>query len=359
MTILMTPAKVGRYTLRNRLVMSPMTRSRCDDATGIPTDLVPVYYGQRASAGLIITEGTGPSPMSKGYVRTPGIHSAGQVAGWRKVCDAVHAKGGLIFLQIMHCGRIAHPDMLPGHAQPLAPSAVKAAGQSFTNAGMRDHAEPRALLAEEVRAIVQEHANATALALEAGFDGVELHAASGYLAEQFLSSKTNLRTDEYGGSIEKRARFILEALAAMIAVAGADRVGMKIAPEMGFNDIADATPKETYRHLVERIAPLGMAYLHVQLFGAKFDYHGALRPLFKGAYLHGSGLTQQTAEKLIASREADATVFGSLYLANPDLIERFAKGAALNVPDKDTFYTPGPKGYIDYPAMATETVPVT
>ena len=352
MTNLLTPAKVGRYTLRNRLVMSPMTRSRCDDSTGIPTDLVPVYYGQRAGAGLIITEGTGPSPMSKGYVRTPGIYSSGQVGGWRKVCDAVHAKGGLIFLQVMHCGRIAHPEMLPGKAQPLAPSAVKAAGQSFTNAGMRDHAEPRALGAEEVRTIVKEYATATRLALEAGFDGVELHAASGYLPEQFLSSKTNLRSDEYGGSVERRARFIVDVLQAMIAVAGADRVGMKIAPEMGFNDIADATPKETYRHLVERIAPFGMAYLHVQLFGAKFDYHGTLRRLFKGAYLHGSGLTQQTAERLIESREADATVFGSLYLANPDLPERFAKGAALNAPDQSTFYTPGAKGYTDYPVLA-------
>lgn len=354
MSLLFTPVKVGRYTLRNRLVMSPMTRSRSDDVSLAPTELMPVYYGQRASAGLIITEGTSPSPMGKGYLRTPAIYSEEQVQGWLTVTDAVHARGGLIFLQLMHCGRISHTSMLPGGAQPVAPSAIRAEGQAFTNSGKQDLSEPRALSTGEVAAVVEEFAAATRHALAAGFDGVELHAASGYLPEQFLSSKTNIRSDAYGGSVENRARFIMEALAAMIAVAGGDRVGIKIAPEMNFNDISDDTPQETYRHLVEKISTLGLAYLDVHLYGAKFDYHAALRPLFKGAYLHGSGLTQQTAERLIDTGQADAVVFGSLFLANPDLPERFMHGAALNAPDKNTFYTSGAAGYTDYPAMTAE-----
>ena len=352
MNSLFTSTPLGRYRLRNRIVMSPMTRSRCDDATGVPPALVATYYGQRASAGLIVTEGTAPSPMGKGYVRTPGIYSDEQVSGWRRVTDAVHAQGGLIFIQLMHCGRISHPSMLPGNAWPIAPSAIKAAGQAFTNSGLRDFPGPRALSTAETQAVIQEYGTATRHALAAGFDGVELHAASGYLPEQFLSSKTNVRTDEFGGPLENRMRFIVETLEVMIAAAGSDRVGIKLAPEMNFNDIADETPQHTYLHLVERISQLGLAYLQVHLFGTRHDYHGMLRPLFKGAYLHGAGLTQPSAARLIETREADAAVFGSLYLANPDLPERFRAGAALNVPDKRTFYTTGPIGYTDYPTLA-------
>ncbi len=350
MSKLFTPIQVGRYTLPNRLVMAPMTRSRSDEA-GVPSDLVATYYEQRADAGLIIAEGTFPSAMGKGYVRTPGIYSDEQVAAWKKVTSAVHAKGGKIFLQIMNCGRISHPSMLPNNAQPIAPSAIKAAGQSWTGAGMEDFVTPRELTTDEVAGVVAEYRLATRRALEAGFDGVELHTASGYLPEQFLSSGTNQRKDKYGGSVENRARFVLDTLKEMIAEAGADRVGIKISPEMNFNDISDANPQETYTHLVKQLAPLNLAYLHVALFGAKTDYHALLRPLFKGTYLMGSGLDKAKAEQVLDSNQADATVFGGAFLANPDLVERFKQNAPLNTPNKDTFYSPGAEGYTDYPTL--------
>jgi N-ethylmaleimide reductase len=350
MSKLFTPIQVGRYTLPNRLVMAPMTRSRSDEA-GVPSDLVATYYEQRADAGLIIAEGTFPSAMGKGYVRTPGIYSDEQVAAWKKVTNAVHAKGGKIFLQIMNCGRISHPSMLPNNAQPIAPSAIKAAGQSWTGAGMEDFVMPRELTTDEVAGVVAEYRLATRRALEAGFDGVELHTASGYLPEQFLSSGTNQRKDKYGGSVENRARFVLDTLKEMIAEAGADRVGIKISPEMNFNDISDANPQETYTYLVGQLAPLNLAYLHVALFGAKTDYHALLRPLFKGTYLMGSGLDKAKAEQVLESNQADATVFGGAFLANPDLVERFKQNAPLNTPNKDTFYSPGAEGYTDYPTL--------
>ena len=343
--------RIGRYRLRNRLVMAPMTRSRADDATGVPSALAAQYYAQRADAGLIITEGAFPSPMGKGYVRTPGIHSAAQIEGWRRITDAVHARGGLIFLQLMHTGRISHPSMLPGGATPVAPSAIAAAGQTYTATGLQDFVVPRALDTDEIAAIVDEYRLATRHALQAGFDGVELHAASGYLPEQFLSSGTNQRTDRYGGSPENRARFIVEVLEAMIAEAGSDRVGIKISPEMGFNSVTDAAPQETYQYLVQRVSTLQLAYLHLARTGSAFDYRALVRPLFNGALLLGGGLDRESAASLIASRDADAAVFGSLYLANPDLLQRFVAGAPLNAPERETFYTDGPQGYIDYPVL--------
>ncbi|MFZ5556130.1 MAG: alkene reductase [Pseudomonadota bacterium] len=342
---------IGRYPLKNRLVMAPMTRSRADD-NGVPSELVPTYYAQRAGAGLIISEGIYPSPMGKGYVRTPGIHSDAQVAAWKKVTDAVHAKGGLIFAQIMHAGRISDPSFLPGGATPVAPSAVRPNGQSYTDEGMKPHVTPRALALEEIPGVIAEYAQATRRALEAGFDGVELHGASGYLPMQFLSSGANRRTDRYGGSAENRARFIVETLRAMVTVAGADRVGIKLSPEMAFNDITDANPAETYAALVTAISSMGLAYLHVTPYGKDVDYHALLRPLFHGPYLAGAGLTQASAERLLQKGTADAAVFGTLFLANPDLPERFRRGAALNAPDQSTFYSPGPMGYIDYPTLA-------
>jgi N-ethylmaleimide reductase len=347
---LFAPLNVGRYALANRIVMAPMTRSRADDA-GVPGELVPVYYAQRASAGLIVTEGTFPSPMGKGYVRTPGIHSDAQVAAWKKVTEAVHGKGSRIFLQLMHAGRISDPSFLPGNATPVAPSAVQPKGASYTDQGMKPYVTPRALETSEIPSVIEEYADATRRALEAGFDGVELHAASGYLPMQFLSSGSNLRTDRYGGSAEKRARFSVEALQAMAAVAGADRVGIKLSPEMAFNDITDADPVETYTTLVQAIGNMGLAYLHVALFGAPTDYHSLLRPLFRGAYLAGGGLTRESAEALLHAGTADAVVFGSLFVANPDLPLRFRLKAPLNQPDSTTFYTPGAKGYIDYPML--------
>jgi N-ethylmaleimide reductase len=351
MNALFTPTQIGRYTLPNRLVMSPMTRSRADNETGVPSELAISYYGQRADAGLIISEGTQPSAMGKGYVRTPGIHTAAQVQAWKAVTDEVHRKGGRIFLQLMHTGRISHPSLLPDQATPVAPSAVQAAGKVFTATGPQDMVMPRALATDEIAGIVNDFRLATRNALEAGFDGVELHAASGYLPEQFLSSNTNLRTDQYGGTLVNRARFIQEILAVMVDEAGGDRVGIKIAPEMNFNDIRDAAPQETYRYLVQQIAPLKLAYLHVAVYKAEFDYHAMLRPLFDGAYLQGSGLTKASAETLIAEGRADAAVFGSLYLANPDLLQRFRQDALLNTAKRETFFSAGPEGYTDYPFL--------
>lgn len=350
MSPLFTPVRIGRYTLANRMIMAPMTRSRADDA-GVPGDLTATYYGQRAGAGLIITEGVFPSAMGKGYVRTPGIHTEAQVRAWKQVTEAVHAQGGRIFMQLMHSGRISHPKLLANGAQPVAPSAIQPKGQGWTDSGLQDFVTPRALSTAEIAGVVEEYRQATRLALAAAFDGVELHAASGYLPEQFLSSGSNQRQDEYGGSVKNRTRFVLEVLAAMAAEAGGDRVGIKISPEMNFNDIHDAKPQETYTYLVEQLRDLKLAYLHVALFGASVDYHGLLRPRFDGAYLIGGGLFQASAEALLASGRADAAVFGSAFLANPDLPERFRQGAALNVPDKATFYTPGPQGYTDYPAL--------
>jgi N-ethylmaleimide reductase len=353
MSKLFTPVQVGSYTLSNRIVMAPMTRSRADDA-GVPTELVTVYYGQRASAGLIISEATNVSAMGKGYVRTPGIYTDAQVSAWARVTNAVHERGGRIFAQLWHCGRISHPSLLPGNVLPVAPSPIKAAGQTWTATGLQDFVTPRALTVPEIAGVVEGFRHATRLALEAGFDGVELHAASGYLPEQFLSSGTNHRQDEYGGSVQKRCRFVLEVLDAMVAEAGGNRVGIKISPEMGFNDISDAAPQETYGYLVEQLHGLNLAYLHVALFGAKVDYHALLQPCFKGAYFAGGGLNRESAEQLLVANRADAAVFGTAFIANPDLPERLRQGAPLNEPDKSTFYTPGAMGYTDYPTWDTK-----
>lgn len=351
MTQLLTPVRIGRFGAPNRLVMAPMTRSRADN-DGVPSDLTVTYYAQRASAGLIITEGVFPSAMGKGYVHTPGIETAAQVAAWKKVTEAVHARGGRIFMQLMHCGRVSHPSLLNG-ATPVAPSAIKPEGQAWTPAGQVDFVTPRELSIAEIAGIVDGYAQATRRAIEAGFDGVELHTASGYLPEQFLSSGSNQRQDAYGGSVENRSRFVLEVLAAMVAQAGADRVGIKISPEMNYNSITDAAPQETYAYLVEQLRGKGLAYLHVALFGAKFEYHALLRSRFDGAYLIGGGLTQDRAEKLLAEGQADAAVFGSAFLANPDLPERFRVGAALNAPDHNTYFAPPTaQGYTDYPTLA-------
>lgn len=351
MSPLFTPVQVGRYTLSNRMVMAPMTRSRADDA-GVPSELTVTYYAQRAAAGLIISEGVFPTAMGKGYVNTPGIETEAQVAAWKLVTEAVHARGGRIFMQLMHCGRISHPSMLPGAALPVAPSAIQPKGQVWTATGQQDLVTPHALSLPEIAQVIEDYRLATRRALAAGFDGVELHTASGYLPEQFLSSGSNQRQDAYGGSVANRARFVLEVLSAMVAEAGSDRVGIKISPEMGFNDITDANPEETYTYLVDQLQRFNLAYLHVALFGAKLDYHALLKPKFNGAYLVGGGLDQATAETAIAAGRADATVFGSAFLANPDLPERFRVGAALNAPDKATFYAPGEKGYTDYPALS-------
>ena len=348
---LLSPGRIDGFDTRNRIVMAPMTRSRAM-ANGVPSELAIEYYTQRASAGLIITEGTAPSAAGLGYARTPGIHSAEQIAAWKKITDAVHAKGGRMFCQFMHVGRIAHPNNRYTDEPLIAPSAVRAEGQMWTDQdGMQDHPTPRALETDEIPGVIEEFAQATRNALAAGFDGVEYHCASGYLPMQFLSSNTNLRTDAYGGSVQNRIRFVVESLEAMIAAAGdASKVGIKISPAMPFNDIHDADPKETYTTLVPAIANMGLAYLHV-LRTALPETFDMLKPLYKGTFAVAGGFTQETGDEALQSGLADFVVYGKLFTSNPDLPERFAKGAELVEWDADTFYSPGPEGYTTYASL--------
>lgn len=355
MSLLFQPGQLGRLSIPNRVIMAPMTRSRATD-DGVVGPLTALYYAQRASAGMIITEGVFPTADGKGYIRTPGIETEAQKAGWREVVETVHAAGGRMVMQLMHCGRISHPSMQPEGDLPLAPSPIKPEGQAWTDAGPQDFVTPREASAADIARILEGYRTATRNALAIGFDGVELHGATGYLPEQFLSSGSNRRTDDYGGSIENRARFLLQALSGMIAEAGPGRVGLKLSPEMNLNDIHDDDPAATYAWLVEHLPGDAMAYLNVTLFGSPaVDYHALLKPRFTGPYLIGGGLTKADAERLLADGNAAATVFGSAFLANPDLPERFRRDAGLNERDPSTAYTPGPKGYVDYPALPAAT----
>jgi N-ethylmaleimide reductase len=279
MATLFDSLKIGNLELKNRIIMAPMTRSRADDA-GVQPDYAVDYYTQRASAGLIITEATNVSPMAKGYIRTPGIYTNEQIENWRKITDAVHASGGKIFLQIFHTGRIALPDFLPAEVEkPEAPSAVKANGQNYTDEGMKDFVEPRELSAEEIRRIVRDFGDAARNAVErAGFDGVELHGANGYLVQQFLATNANLRIDEYGGSIENRSRFLFEILDAMIAAVGSNKVGLRLSPGGEFNDIKETDAEELYQSVVAKLSDLNLAYLHIGTFDQMRDWHPVLRP---------------------------------------------------------------------------------
>lgn len=351
MTTLFDSLKLGNIELKNRIVMAPMTRSRANDE-GVQPEFAAEYYAQRASGGLLITEAVNVSPMSKGYVRTPGIYTAEQIESWKKVTEAVHAKDGKIFMQIFHTGRIALPDFLPDNAQPVAPSAVKATGQNYTDGGMKDFVVPRELTIEEIKQTVQDFGKAAKNAIEAGFDGVELHGANGYLVHQFLGTNTNLRTDEYGGSIENRARFALEVLDAMIAEIGAERVGVRFSPAGGFNDMQETDAEELYKYLFPEVSRRKLAYLHIGTFDFSKDWHAILRPQYEGVYFAGVGFTKERAEILLADGGAEAIVFGTSFLANPDLPERLANNIELNPPDQTTFYTPGKKGYTDYPKYA-------
>ena len=331
--------------------MAPMTRSRARPG-GVPSDLAIEYYRQRAGAGLIITEGTAPSAAGIGYARTPAIDTPEQIGAWKNIVDAVHGSGGRIFLQFMHVGRIGH-SANRYIAEPLvSPSAVKAVGQIWTDSlGLQDFEAPRALESDEIPGVIQQYATATSNAIAAGFDGVELHSASGYLPMQFLSSNTNLRTDKYGGGVQNRIRFVVETLDAMIGAAGsASRVGMKISPAMPFNDIHDDDPLETYTTLVKAISSMGLAYLHVLRTPPLPNIFEVLRPLFKGTFAAGGGFTLESADAALESGLADFVVIGKLFTSNPDLPERFAVGAPLVDPDPSTFYTAGAKGYIDFPA---------
>lgn len=354
---LFTPTKVGSIALNNRIVMAPLTRNRAGEGN-VPQDINVTYYEQRASAGLIITEATPISEMGHGYPATPGIHSAAQVAGWKKVVDAVHAKGGKIVLQLWHVGRISHPSLLPNNALPVAPSAIKPAGQAFTYQGLQDFVTPRALAIEELPGIVDEYVQATRNALAAGFDGVEIHAANGYLLDQFLRDGTNKRTDSYGGDKINRARLLLEVTQNVVAVAGADRVGVRISPLNPFNDISDSNPQDLFNHVARVLSPFGLAYLHVVEGGSHglptppFDFV-ELRKHFQGPYMANLSYDKQRGNAAIAEGRADLVAYGVPFIANPDLVERFAKDAPLNEPDQATFYGGSEKGYIDYPTLTT------
>lgn len=345
---LFSPIRLGALELKSRVVMAPMTRNRSPGQ--VPNALNAEYYAQRAGAGLIVTEGTTPDASGRGYIDIPGLYDATQVGGWRQVAQAVHAKGGHIFVQLMHTGRISHPDFLDG-AAPVAPSAIQAPGQIYTHEGMKPHGTPRALEAAEIPALIATYGRAARLAREAGLDGVEVHGANGYLPGQFLAPNTNQRTDEWGGSVENRARFLLGAVDAAVAAIGADRVGVRLSPGGTFNDIQDPDAPATYAYVAAELAKRNLAYLHVYNTHPGFDVPALIRAHYKGTLILNGGYDRARAEADIASGLADLIAFGVPYLANPDLAARLAQGAALNTPDQATFYGGGAKGYTDYPAL--------
>jgi len=355
--MLFDPLATRSLRLRNRVVMAPLTRSRA--IGNVPNALMAEYYGQRATAGLIITEGTSPSPNGLGYPRIPGIFSKAQVDGWKGITDAVHAKGAKMFIQLMHCGRIAHPLNLPAGARMVAPSAVAAAGEMYTDAeGMKPHPAPQAMTEADIRSAIAEFAQAAKNAVAAGFDGVELHSANGYLLEQFIRPNTNQRTDAYGGPIENRGRFVLEAVEAVIAAIGKDKVGIRLSPFGVFNDMPlyDAVEAD-YTYLAQQLNARDLLYIHLvdhSAMGAPTvpdSIKTAFRKLFKRTLILSGGYDAARADADLAAGKCDLIAVGRPFLANPDLVERWKNGAAVNAPDMDTFYTPGPKGYTDYPAL--------
>jgi N-ethylmaleimide reductase len=346
-------------SLANRMVMAPMTRSRATPEH-TPNALMATYYGQRATAGLIITEGTSPSPNGLGYPRIPGLYDALQVGAWRAATAAVHAKGGKIFVQLMHCGRVAHMANLPAGAEVLGPGSVACPGEMFTDTlGMQPHSPPRAMTEADIAHAVQEHVNAAKLALDAGFDGIELHGANGYLIEQFLNPLINLRTDAHGGGIDGRNRLALEIATATISAIGRDRVGMRLSPYGVFNGTGEFPQVQAqYLALAQALSALGLLYIHLvdhSSMGAPpvpAGFKLKLRAGFDGLFILSGGFDQAGAEKALLDKRGDLIAFGRPFLANPDLVERMRKNASLNAPDMATFYVPGPKGYTDYPALA-------
>ena len=352
---LFTPLQLGALALPNRVVMAPMTRNRAGPGS-VPGALAAEYYAQRAGAGLIVTEATQVSPQGVGYPGTPGIHSPDQVVGWRRVTDAVHAAGGRIFLQLWHVGRISHPSLQQGGVLPVAPSAIAAAGDAFTATGPQPFVTPRALETAEIPGIVAQFEAGARHALAAGFDGVEIHGANGYLIDQFLRDGTNHRTDRYGGSLENRARFLLEVTEAIAGVWGADRVGVRLSPQGDFNSMSDSDPRATFGHAALALAPFALAYLHVVEPAAALP--AGARPLlpdlkaaFEGPLMVNGGYTRPLAEAVLARGEADLVSFGTSFLANPDLPLRLVRNAPLNTPDPATFYGGTERGYTDYPAL--------
>lgn len=357
MTLLFEAAFVGPMKLRNRMVMAPLTRNR---ATGnLPNHLMTQYYAQRASVGLIISEGTSPSPSGLGYARISGVFAPAQVASWMEVSVAVHAQGAKMFMQLMHCGRTAHRSNLPPGARVLGPSAVAAAGEIFTDSvGMQPNAKPQAMSEADITNAIAEYVQAAHNALAAGFDGIELHAANGYLLEQFIRPNSNLRTDRYGGPIANRARFVLEVAEAVIHAIGRERVGMRLSPFGVFNDMPLYPEMDAdYRYLAQQLDTRGLLYLHLVDHSAMrapavpASIKAAFRSLFKGALILSGGYDAARAEGDLAAGKCDLVAFGRPALANPDLLRRFISGAGLNAPDMSTFYTPGAPGYTDYPRL--------
>ncbi len=357
MKYLLSPITIDSTTYPNRLVMAPMTRNRAPE--GIPTALMAKYYGQRASAGLIITEGAQISQQAVGYPATPGIYSDAHIAGWQSVTQAVHQKGGHIFCQLWHCGRVSHPDYHEGNL-PVAPSAVQPQGQAFTYEGLKDFVTPRALKLEEIPQIIEQYRHAAACAIQAGFDGIEIHAANGYLLDQFLRSGSNNRDDIYGGSIENRARLLQEVCAAVCNEIGAKNVGVRISPVNTFNDMHDANPQSLFNHVANMLSPMGINYLHV----VEVDMTGntdtsvdmqQIHQHFNGHYIANGSYTKESGDNTIAAGDADMVAYGIPYLANPDLVERFQKNSPLNEADQSTFYGGDEHGYTDYPTLKENT----
>ena len=356
---LLQPTKIGKLTLVNSIAMSPMTRAR-GEGNGVANDLTALYYTQRVSAGLIITEGINISEQAKGSPFTPGIYTEAQVAGWKKITDAVHHNGGKIFAQLWHTGRVAHSIDKNG-ALPVAPSAVAIEGQQhFSSQGMKDYEIPKALSAKEIKQVIQDYKQAALNAVKAGFDGVELHAATGYLPNQFLAESANIRTDEYGGSIENRARFILEVMQALVAAVGEDKAGIKLSPSIPYNSILHSDPIATYTYLIEHLNELPLAYIH--LMNALFlpedalpqyprDVMGTLGKLIKHFIIANAGYTRETGEEELKKGIAKMISYGVPFVANPDLPKRFELNAPLNQPDRTTFYGGNEKGYTDYPSL--------
>jgi N-ethylmaleimide reductase len=356
-TKLFEPFKLGQFNLPNRFVMAPLTRNRAVRPGMVPSPLAVEYYGQRASAGLLITEATQISQQGQGYQDTPGIYSKQQVEGWKKVTDRVHERGGRIFVQLWHVGRISHTSLQPGGGMPVAPSPVRARGKTFVNDTFADVSEPRALELSEIPGIIDDFKRGAANALAAGFDGVEIHGANGYLLDQFAKDGANKRTDAYGGSIENRARLMLEVAKAVTAEAGNARTGIRISPVTPSNDISDSNPQPLFDYIVDGLNALKLVYIHV-IEGATggprdiapFDY-ASLRRRFRGAYVANNGYDFALATRVLDAGAADLIAFGKPFISNPDLVERLKKGAALNEWDKATFYGGGAKGYTDYPTL--------
>ena len=355
---LLQPFRLGDLTLPNRVVMAPLTRNRATHGSDAPGELAATYYRQRASAGLIVSEGTQISQQGQGYAWTPGMYSDAQIDGWRRATDAVHEAGGRIFAQLWHVGRISHVSLQANGGAPVAPSAIRANSRTFIESGFAEVSEPRALETAEIPGVVGDFAKAAANAKRAGFDGVELHGANGYLIDQFLRDGTNKRTDAYGGSVENRARFALEVVDAVAKVWPASRVGVRIAPVSPANDIADSNPAAIFGHLAAKLSERKIGYIHVVEGAtqgdrniAPFDW-AALRRGFSGAYIANNGYTREMADEALAAGAVDLVAFGRLFIANPDLVERLRRGAELATGDRATFFGGGAHGYTDYPALS-------